>query len=121
MLYFLLQVPRLIKFLDGPRRGIRKVCAGGQFNIALSEIPGTCYMWGQYTSAKEANMYPKPIGDLSGWDVRALACSFKGWMVAADDSVIGCGPSPCFGELVSLRFCNSSRGGKVNIVIYEFS
>jgi len=93
------QVPRLIKFLDGPRRGIRKVMAGGQFNIALSEIPGTCYMWGQYTSAKEANMYPKPIGDLSGWAVRAIGCSGKGWMVAADDSVIGCGPSPCFGEL----------------------
>lgn len=93
------QVPRLIKFLDGPRRGIRKVCAGGQFNLALSEIPGTCYMWGQYTTNKEANMYPKPIGDLSGWAVRAIACSGKGWMVAADDSVIGCAPSPCYGEL----------------------
>ena len=28
--------------------------AGGQFNLALSEIPGTCYMWGQYTTNKEA-------------------------------------------------------------------
>jgi len=93
------QVPRLIKFLDGPRRGIRKVLCGGQFNIALSEIPGTCYMWGQYTTSKEANMYPKPIPDLSGWAIRAMACSGKGWMVAADDSVIGCAPSPCYGEL----------------------
>ena len=32
-------VPRLIKFLDGPKRGIRKVVAGGQFNLAISEIP----------------------------------------------------------------------------------
>merc|ERR1712142_649361 len=93
------QVPRLIKFLDGPRRGIKKISCGGQFNIALSEIPGTCYMWGQYTTAKEANMYPKPICDLSGWTIRAFACSGKGWMVAADDSVIGCAPSPCYGEL----------------------
>jgi len=92
-------VPRLIKFLDGPRRGIRKIVAGGCFNIALSEIPGTCYMWGQYTSNKEANMYPKPIADLSGWDVRAMACSGKGWMVCADDTVIGAIPSPCYGEL----------------------
>ena len=96
------QVPRLIKFLDGPRRGIKKIVAGGQFNLALSECPGTCYMWGQYTTSKEANMYPKPIGDLSGWNIRSIACSGKGWMVAADDSVIGCAPSPCFGELVGI-------------------
>lgn len=92
-------VPRLIKFLDGPRRGIRKVVAGGQFNLAISEVPGTVYMWGQYTSAKEANMYPKPITDLSGWTIRSIACGTKGWMIAADDSVIGCSPSPCYGEL----------------------
>jgi len=94
-------VPRLIKFLDGPRRGITKIVAGGQFNLALSECPGTCYMWGQYTTSKEANMYPKPIQDLSGWTIRSIACNAKGWMVAADDSVIGCAPSPCFGELAS--------------------
>ena len=87
--------------MDGPRRGIKKIVAGGQFNIAISECPGTCYMWGQYTSSKEANMYPKPIMDLSGWAIRSIGCSGKGWMVAADDSVIGCAPSPCFGELVS--------------------
>ena len=98
------QVPRLIKFLDGPRRGIKKIVAGGQFNLALSECPGTCYMWGQYTSSKEANMYPKPIQDLSGWTIRSVACSGKGWMVAADDSVIGCAPSPCFGELVGVNY-----------------
>ena len=93
-------VPRLIKFLDGPKRGIRKIVAGGQFNLAVSEIPGTVYMWGQYTSSKEANMYPKPIADLSGWNIRDMSCGPKGWMVAADDTVIGCGPSPCYGELV---------------------
>ena len=87
--------------MDGPRRGIKKIVAGGQFNLALSECPGTCYMWGQYTSSKEANMYPKPISDLSGWQIRSIGCSGKGWMVAADDSVIGCAPSPCFGELAS--------------------
>jgi hypothetical protein len=56
----------------------------------------------QYTSSKEANMYPKPITDLSGWNVRSVACSGKGWMVAADETVIGCSPSPCFGELVTI-------------------
>lgn len=92
-------VPRLIKFLDGPKRGIRKIVCGGQFNLAISEIPGTVYMWGQYHSTKEANMYPKPIMDLAGWNVRSIACNPKGWMIAADDSVIGQAMSPCFGEL----------------------
>lgn len=101
-------VPRLIKFLDGPRRGIRKIVAGGNFNLATSEIPGTVYMWGQYNSTKEANMYPKPIADLSGWNVRDIACGTKGWMVAADESVIGCSPSPCFGELGMGEFKKSS-------------
>ena len=26
---------------------------------------------------QEANMYPKPVQDLSGWDVRSLACNTK--------------------------------------------
>jgi len=101
-------VPRLIKFLDGPRRGIRKIVCGGNFNLATSEIPGTVYMWGQYNSTKEANMYPKPIADLSGWNVRSIACGTKGWMIAADESVIGCSPSPCFGELGMGEYKKSS-------------
>merc|ERR1719186_1363720 len=56
-------------------------------------------MWGIYTPQKEANMYPKAISDLSGWNVRSIACNTKGWMAAADDAVIACMPSPCTGEL----------------------
>lgn len=83
------------------RRGIVRAVAGGQFTLAVAEIQGTTYMWGQYHSTKEANMYPKPIPDLSGWmDVRAIGCSGKGWMVSADDAVIGACPSPGYGELV---------------------
>lgn len=93
-------VPRLIKFFDGPRRGVTSVQSGGQFNLATAEIPGTTYMWGQYNTSKEANMYPKPIQDLSGWmDVRSIGCSSKGWIVTADGCVIAAVPSPCFGEL----------------------
>jgi len=92
-------VPRLIKFLDGPRKGIKNVVAGGQFNLAVAEHPGTCYMWGAYNTSKEANMFPKPVQDLYGWNIRSIACNTKGWMVAADDTVIGMAPSPCYGEL----------------------
>jgi len=106
-------VPRLMKFLDGPRRGIRKIVAGAQFNLALSECPGTCYMWGAYTPSKDANMYPKPVMDLSGWAIRSIACNSKGWMVAADASVIGSIPSPCYGELASGDMKKSSAAPMV--------
>jgi len=92
-------VPRLIKYLDGKNRGLKDVICGGSFNLGISEIPGMVNMWGIYTPSKEANMYPKPIQDLSGWNVRSIACNTKGWMAAADDAVIASMPSPCSGEL----------------------
>ena len=72
-----IQVPRLIKYLDGKNRGLRDVVCGASFNLGLSEIPGMVNMWGIYTPQKEANMYPKPIQDLSGWNVRSIACNTK--------------------------------------------
>ena len=70
-------MPRLIKYLDGKNRGVREVICGSAFNLGISEIPGMVNMWGIYTTSKEANMYPKPIQDLSGWNVRSIACSTK--------------------------------------------
>merc|ERR1712129_186908 len=83
-------VPRLIKYLDGKNRGVRDV---------ISEINGMVNMGGIYTTSKEANMYPKPVQDLSGWTIRSVACSTKGWTAACEDAVISCQPSPCYGEL----------------------
>ena len=70
-------MPRLIKYLDGKNRGLKNVICGASFNLGISEIPGMVNMWGIYTPAKEANMYPKPIQDLSGWNVRSIACNTK--------------------------------------------
>ena len=70
-------MPRLIKYLDGKNRGLRDIVCGASFNLGLSEIPGMVNMWGIYTPQKEANMYPKPIQDLSGWNVRSIACNTK--------------------------------------------
>ena len=67
----------MIKYLDGKNRGVREVICGSAFNLGISEIPGMVNMWGIYTTSKEANMYPKPIQDLSGWTVRSIACSTK--------------------------------------------
>lgn len=63
---------------------------------------GTVYSWGQTKRTGEANMYPKLVQDLSGWNVRSIGCSMTSVMVAADESVIGWGCSPTFGELVRL-------------------
>jgi len=92
-------VPRLIKYLDGKNRGVRDVICGAAFNLGISEIKGMVNMWGIYTTSKEANMYPKAVQDLSGWNVRSIACNTKGWVAAADDAVIASMPSPCYGEL----------------------
>ncbi|TRY76334.1 hypothetical protein TCAL_03868 [Tigriopus californicus] len=102
-------VPCLIASFNGPKRGIKSVTCGAQFNLAPAEIPGTTYMWGQYVSSKEANMYPKPIPDLSGWlDIKSIACSTKGWVLSADDTIIAAIPSPAYGELAMGEFKKSS-------------
>jgi len=49
-------------------------------------------------------MYPKLVQDLSGWSVRSIGCSVTSVMIAADESVIGWGCSPTFGELVNSSF-----------------
>lgn len=78
-----------------------QVYCGGQFTIANSELG--VYLWGQTKRTGEANMYPKPIQDLYGWNVRAVGCSVTSIVMAADDTVIAWGPSPTYGELVCVR------------------
>ena len=92
-------VPRLIKFLEPPSRGVRAVYCGSTYSIAIN-VHGSALMFGQTKRTGEANMYPKPIQDLSGWEIRCVGCSQTSVVVAADDSVIAWGASPTFGELV---------------------
>lgn len=49
-------------------------------------------------------MYPKPVQDLSGWNIRTIGCANKSIVLAADESTISYGPSPTFGELGECRF-----------------
>lgn len=57
------------------------------------------YLFGLTKRTGEANMYPKPLQDLSGWNVRSVGCSQTSIVVAADESVIAWGASPTYGEL----------------------
>ncbi|XP_019637829.1 PREDICTED: protein RCC2 homolog [Branchiostoma belcheri] len=92
-------VPRLVKMFDYPGRGARTIYAGAFYSMAILDNGGQLYLWGQTKTTGEANMYPKPIQDLSGWDVRSVGCSNRSIVVAADDSTISWGPSPTYGEL----------------------
>lgn len=90
-------IPRLVKFFDRPTAGVTKCYAGSSFSICESKMG--IFMFGQTKKTGEANMYPKPIQDLYGWNVRDIGCSNTSIMVAADDTVIAWGPSPTYGEL----------------------
>ncbi|KAK3789102.1 hypothetical protein RRG08_029851 [Elysia crispata] len=91
-------VPRLLKFFDGPNRGAVMLGAGSSYSLAVSEH-GALYFWGQTKTSGDATMYPKLVQDLSGWKIRSIGTSNKSIVIAADESVVSWGPSPCFGEL----------------------
>ncbi|CAH0557019.1 unnamed protein product [Brassicogethes aeneus] len=91
-------VPRLIKYFDSQSRGVRSVHCGSTYSLALTEHNGL-FLFGQTKRSGEANMYPKPIQDLAGWNVQHIAAGFTSIILSADDSVIAWGGSPTYGEL----------------------
>ena len=96
-------VPRMMKFFDSSSRGVRSVFCGATYSLAINEI-GVLYLFGQNKKTGEANMYPKPVQDLSGWHITAVGCSNTSIVISADDTLIAWGASPTFGELVSIHF-----------------
>lgn len=96
-------VPRMMRFFDTSSRGVRSVFCGATYSLAINEI-GVLYLFGQNKKTGEANMYPKPVQDLSGWHITSVGCSNTSIVISADDTLIAWGASPTFGELVSLLF-----------------
>ncbi|XP_053624419.1 protein RCC2 [Plodia interpunctella] len=91
-------VPRLIKYFDSQSRGVRSVHCGATYSLAINEL-GALFMFGQTKRTGEANMYPKPVQDLTGWNIRSVGTSCTSIVIAADDSLIAWGVSPTYGEL----------------------
>nr|CAH7730683.1 unnamed protein product [Callosobruchus chinensis] len=91
-------VPRLIKYFDSQSRGVRSVHCGSTYSLAITEYNGL-FMFGQTRKTGEANMYPKPIHDLAGWVIKYVGTAQTSIVVAADETVISWGGSPCYGEL----------------------
>ncbi|XP_030755247.1 protein RCC2 homolog [Sitophilus oryzae] len=91
-------VPRLIKYFDSQSRGVRSVHCGSTYTLAVTEYNGL-FLFGQTKRTGEANMYPKPVQDLAGWNISHVATSHTSIMIAADETCIAWGASPTYGEL----------------------
>jgi len=48
---------------------------------------------------QQANMYPKPVQDLAGWNISHVGTSYTSIVVSADETCIAWGASPTYGEL----------------------
>ncbi|XP_018319539.1 protein RCC2 homolog [Agrilus planipennis] len=104
-------VPRLIKYFDSQSRGLRSVTCGSTFSLAVTDIGGL-FLFGQNKRSGEANMYPKPVQDLTGWNIHCMAAGQTSTIIAADDSIIAWGASPTYGELGLGTFQKSSSTPK---------
>lgn len=91
-------VPRMMKYFDSGSRGVRSIFCGSSFSLAISEV-GILFLFGQNKKTGEANMYPKPVQDLSGWHITSIGCSNTSIVISADDTLIAWGASPTYGEL----------------------
>lgn len=100
-------VPRLIKFFDMHGRAVRNVFCGATFSLVVNEL-GVLFLFGQNKKTGEANMYPKPVQDLSGWNITDIGCANTSIVISADDTLIAWGSSPTFGELGLGEFQKSS-------------
>jgi len=93
--------------------GILDVACGGQFTLVKTIAAKCTFMFGQYKISGEANMYPKMVDDLQGWNVRCIACNQYGYIACADDSVIASQPSPAYGTMGMGEKVKSSAAPKI--------
>ncbi|XP_077302046.1 protein RCC2 [Arctopsyche grandis] len=91
-------VPRLIKYFDSQSRGVRSIYCGASYSLAINDL-GALFLFGQTKRTGEANMYPKPVQDLAGWNIRCVGTGNTSVVIAADDNLIVWGASPTYGEL----------------------
>lgn len=74
------------------------VISAGSLNSACTARGGQMYMWGKLKVTGDCWMYPKPVYDLSGWNIRCMDSGSMHYFVGADKSCISWGQSQC-GEL----------------------
>ncbi|KAK1436516.1 hypothetical protein QVD17_02297 [Tagetes erecta] len=74
------------------------VVSAGSVNSSVTAGGGQMYMWGKIKSTGDDSMYPKPLMDLSGWNIRCMDSGSMHHFVGADSSCISWGLSQA-GEL----------------------
>ncbi|KAL6844125.1 hypothetical protein ACP4OV_025798 [Aristida adscensionis] len=67
------------------------VVSAGSASSACTAGGGQLYMWGKMKNTGDDWMYPKPVMDLSGWNIRCMASGNMHHVVGADDSCISWG------------------------------
>lgn len=92
-------VPRRIDtFHETNRLPSTAVIAAGAAYSACTAAGGQLYMWGRVKPTGDNWMYPKPVRDLSGWNIRSMDCGNTSSFAAADSSCISWGTA-IYGEL----------------------
>ncbi|TYJ28522.1 hypothetical protein E1A91_A06G005800v1 [Gossypium mustelinum] len=74
------------------------VVSAGSVNSACTAGGGQLFMWGKIKNAGDDWMYPKPLMDLSGWNLRCMDSGNMHHFVGADASCISWGQAQ-YGEL----------------------
>ncbi|GAV69976.1 RCC1 domain-containing protein [Cephalotus follicularis] len=74
------------------------VISAGSVNSACTAAGGQLYMWGKIKNNGDDWMYPKPLMDLSGWNLRCMDSGNMHYFVGADSSCISWGHAQ-YGEL----------------------
>ncbi|KAL5214578.1 hypothetical protein ABZP36_003730 [Zizania latifolia] len=67
------------------------IVSAGAASSACTAGGGQLYMWGKLKNTGDDWMYPKPLLDLSGWNIRCIASGNMHHVVGADDSCISWG------------------------------
>ncbi|KAL8059195.1 hypothetical protein ABFS82_03G068500 [Erythranthe guttata] len=67
------------------------VVSAGSANCACTAGGGQLYMWGKIKTSGDDWMYPKPLMDLSGWNIRCMDSGNMHHFVGADSSCISWG------------------------------
>ncbi|CAK9317290.1 unnamed protein product [Citrullus colocynthis] len=74
------------------------IISAGSVNSSCTAGGGQLYMWGKIKNAGDDWMYPKPLMDLSGWNIRCMDSGNMHHFVGADNSCISWGHAQ-YGEL----------------------
>ncbi|KAK8643034.1 hypothetical protein V6N13_012350 [Hibiscus sabdariffa] len=74
------------------------IVSAGSVNSACTAGGGQLYIWGKIKNTGDDLMYPKPVMDLSGWNLRCMDSGNMHHFVGADSSCISWGVAQ-YGEL----------------------